>query len=258
MQLNNYANTNFWFTFLEFQTKFDCDSVFKHHTYCFATQPSDWNENDKQSILSAYDEWPQIAHDLIDKKIKFYRVGYGYSPRGIVSLRKKDVYAWIEQPNKIFITDLFIQTQKLIEGGIYSFHSYVLLHETAHLFDGRRSKFSQSEEFLDLYGWEQIDDPSSNNMYNTKKWVMNDVDQGELESKRQFLLELHNQGQRVEAARQSLIYAADYGLPTMYATTNPAECFAELLTNYIMAPELNSQILPEALLWLENLFLPTD
>lgn len=169
-------------------------------------------------------------------------MGYGYRSKGaFANIRKKDVYAWVINPDEIYITDLFISSKKIIEDGIYSFNSYTLLHEMVHLFDYEMGKLSRKQDFLELYKWVEVENEQAQALFFSKKWVMKEVDQVELELKRDQLITLMEKGSKNEAAKKSLEFAADYGLPTMYATTNPVECFAELITNYILAPELNSQ-----------------
>lgn len=41
---------------IEFMPTFDCEKSFRHHSYCFATQPKEWSERDKNQVLDALDE----------------------------------------------------------------------------------------------------------------------------------------------------------------------------------------------------------
>lgn len=109
----------------------------------------------------------------------------------------------------------------------YDFAQKTFVHELAHAYDNG----TIGADFLELVGWQQVDGA----------WTLRGVDMAEVNStyaevKRIGFEGLNDPPKLVEAMRLNRDYGMKHGFPTVYAMTNPSECFAEIAAHILVDP----------------------
>ncbi len=234
---------------LSFEAPYDCRENFKHTSYCIVTRPKEWKESEKKLIRKLLEKSPkdlikQLKNDRGDT-LHLYRMGFGQSPVGrILYKQNTETIAWVHHERRwaISLTDNFFAIDKLIEGSDHiTFKHYTLVHELGHLLD-RSKNSSEKKDFLSLYIWRRAEQVDPLSFISRTRWQMDAIDSDELKGIRESIANYVEQDQLKEAARYAYHQAQKLQLPSIYATQNPSECFAELVASYYLAPEVFSNL----------------
>lgn len=225
--------------FMTFADSFECNAKFPHYSFCEAVEFKPWTEAEKdklKNILKELDR-PELANfykKIQEKGItKFHRVTYSSTwfpnsqqRRAQFIRQTENTLIWVNPlTNVIGITDKFFGTNDFIDP--YSKlprDTHAILHELAHVYDIARKHIS-SEIRSDL-GW----------AWDGKNDFIKNVDYQKSQDEFKEILVYIEQNDTNKTYYEDRIRGVKYGYPTLYSMTNSHECFAELVTYYVLDP----------------------
>mgnify|MGYP000253524378 FL=1 len=227
--------------FLSFEDSFKCNDRFPHHSFCNAVEFKEWSEKEKRyitSILKEIDrpELKNFYQAIKDKGIKkLHRVKYSSTwypnmaqRRTEFSRSARSALIWVNPvTNVVGITDSFFNSKDFIDPyAKVSRKTLNILHEMVHIFDiatdHTSNKISRS------IGWTWVQQRN--------RFEIRDQDYDEVLAKFDQILSYVKAGDSPMAYSEDRRLGIELGFPTIYAMTNSHECFAELLSYYILDP----------------------
>jgi hypothetical protein len=231
--------------FMTFPDSFECNEKFPHYSFCDAVEFKPWTEAEKDKIKSILKEIdrPELAnfYKTIQEKgikeknfTKFYRVTYSSTlipnskMRRAEFIRKNEnTLIWVNPvTNVIGITDNFFGSNNFIDPYTkLPRDTHAILHELAHVFDIAQKHIS-SEIKSDL-GWS----------WDGKNDFIRDIDYQKSQDEFKEILVYIEQDNTNKTYYEDRIRGIKYGYPTLYSMTNSHECFAELITYYVLDPK---------------------
>lgn len=222
--------------FMELADSFECSEKKPHYSFCEAVQFKAWTEEEKEKmkgILKEIDR-PELAnfYKIIQEKgiTKFHRVTYSSTWYPNNSKRRAEfvrstanVLIWVNPvTNVIGITDKFFTSKTFIDPFTkLPRDTQAILHELAHVFDIAKNHISSESKTEFGWAWNGTEDYIKNIDYKKSQIEFKEI------------LELDTANQTYYEDR---IRGIKYGYPTLYSMVNTHECFAELVTYYVLDP----------------------
>lgn len=211
-----------------FEPAMDCKTITgDSEARCAAMSPKDWNQDEIASITGYLNDFanamPQfVSKVVVDGPLRLYRVNsfvdwntrtQSYEARSTGSGEYVGGFG-------ILLSDFGMNQPKSVDTLLgFSRVSLLLLHELAHAFEFERAQFaSESPEFLHAAGWEFA------NGYKLKNLDSDETAMAEAAYNNALAA-----GNIATAVQIQKDFGRKFGLPTLYATSRPSECFAEVV-----------------------------
>lgn len=226
-----------------------CENGWIDRSFCIVTEPKAWSPSEFQEVAIWLEELPKsfLAKVQTHGFTVFYRYGHGFEKNLTGGYIRQEPLAWVWGVDRsVNISDLvFFPNVPRDPISNYNFAKRTIFHELAHAFDAG----TIGQEFLDLIGWKFVNG----------EWVLNGIDMQDVQRTysevRRLGFEGLNEGdlRKVAASlRLNREYGMRYGFPTVYAMTNPSECFAEIAAHIFVDPAYSSYLKPEIVSWIKS------
>jgi hypothetical protein len=231
------------FDIMTFEDSFECNDKFPHHSFCESVEFKAWNDDEK-ALVGNY------LKNLNDPRLRFFlktlqkngitkihRVKYSSSWYTSVAERKvKFVRAtdkailWVNPVTHVIgFTDSFFSSSEFMDPYARMPRKQLnVLHELSHVFDISLGHLSSNKEFSEAAGW----------YWNVKSEEFEIKGFPSLQTKSEFqsVLDFIKNDKTPAAYERDRVQGVLHGFPTVYSMLNSHECFAELLTYYILDP----------------------
>ena len=233
--------------FITFPDNFECNEKFPHHSFCEAVVFKPWAESEKnelKNILKELDR-PELKnfYKTIKEKgtTKFHRVSF--SSRWVPNQIKRraefirvidNSLIWADPVTGVVgITDKFFKSSDFIDPyAKLPRKTLNILHELAHVYDIARKHVSS--EIKSEMGW----------YWDGKEDTIKSIDYKKSQQEFREILE-YLQIDSSKTYSEDRLRGIQYGYPTLYSMTNGHECFAELVTYYVLDPEAKKYLSEE-------------
>lgn len=235
--------------FMTFEDNFECNDKFPHHSFCDAVEFKPWTEAEKEIIRNVLKELdrPELAnfYKTIQEKgiTKFHRVSYSATwfsnqqKRRAEFIRQNDIpLIWVNPvTNVIGITDKYFSSKNTFIDPFTKLprNTQAILHELAHDFDLAKNHIS-SDTRAD-FGW----------VWDGKNDVIKNVDYQKSQDEFKEILGYIEQDNVNKTYYEDRVRGIKYGYPTLYSMTGSHECFAELISYYILDPNAKDYLSKE-------------
>lgn len=228
-----------------------------HHSFSEAVEFKAWTAEEKE-VVSGYlrnIKGPRLQFFL--KKIKekgitkLHRVVYGSTWYNNAAERRAEFVRsansgilWVDPvTNVIGFTDRFFKGTAFIDPFAQIERKQLnVLHELIHVFDIANGHISSAEGFKQASGW----------AWDGKQFVINGVDYGAAMKDWESTYALIKHHKAADAYHNDRVMGVQYGFPTLYSMTNSHECFAEILSYYILDPTAPTYLSPELMKYFDQ------
>ena len=226
----------------EYADTFKCNDKFPHHSFCKAVEFKPWTEEERmvfENILTELDR-PELQHfyeSIKDKGItKFHRVSYAASwypnhrlRRTQFSRKQDKVLLWVDPVTKVIgvMDQFFTSTEFMDPYAKVSRKTLNILHELAHVYDVANDHISSKSNISKLARW----------YWDGKRHAINGLDYDEVLTHFNKILGHVKDKDSARAYSEDRRLGVKYGFPTIYSMMNSHECFAELVSYYILDPQ---------------------
>ena len=226
----------------EYADTFKCNDKFPHHSFCKAVEFKPWTEEERmvfENILTELDR-PELQHfykSIKNKGItKFHRVSYAASwypnhrlRRTQFSRKQEKVLLWVDPVTKVIgvMDQFFTSTEFMDPYAKVSRKTLNILHELAHVYDVANDHISSKSNISKLAGW----------YWDGKRHAINGLDYDEVLTHFNKILGHVKDKDSARAYSEDRRLGVKYGFPTIYSMMNSHECFAELVSYYILDPQ---------------------
>ena len=230
-----------------------CDNGWIDGSFCEATEPKQWTEEEFSIVKKWLDALPVSFMAQVRKNqfVTIYRYGHGFakSPNGKYIRDEPTAWVW-GVDHSINMSDLvLLDALPLDPISRYDIRQKTFVHELSHAFDGG----TVGQDFLDLLGWQQ----------EAGQWVLKGVDMGKVRSTYAEVQRLGWEGLKeqrsdkiVAALKLNREFGMANGFPTAYAMMNPSESFAEISSHLIVDPKFSQYMKQEVVKWFEKHVVP--
>ena len=227
-----------------------CDNGWIDSSFCLATSPKSWTEEESGKLRSWLSQLPAAFLEKVRSNgfVTIYRYAHGFVKTATNGAYIRDEpLAWVWSVDKSVNISDFVFFASTLRDPIsnYDFAQKTLVHELGHAYDNG----SIGEDFLKLTGWQE----------SGGKWALRNVDMTEVnatyaEVRRLGFEGLSDPPKLIEAMRLNRDFGIKHGFPTVYAMTNPSECFAEILAHVLVDPAHAQYLKPEVVEWFNGLW----
>ena len=155
---------------------------------------------------------------------------------------------FVEDINGIVFTDRMFQLMDVLISSCRGYYSddprkeiaMTAFHEMLHAYSEKMGYFENDCGFLAAIGW--------------KDGAVSGVSSDQLKELMRQKKELIDQRKLVEAGEYTRMNGRKFGFPNLYAMTEPRECFAEVVTAYLLDEKMKTYLKPSIVQWLDDYF----
>jgi len=231
------------FDIMTFADSFECNEKFPHSSFCEAVEFKAWSESEKEIVGTYLKNLNDPRLGFFLKKLKskgiskIHRVSYSSSwyssvaDRQVKFIRAADkAMLWVNPVTHVigFTDTFFTSTEFMDPYAQVSRKQLNVLHELAHAFDISLGHISSEQAFSKATGW----------YWNveSKEFAIRGFESVQTNSEFQSVLDLIKNDKTAAAYERDRVLGVLHGFPTVYSMLNSHECFAELLSYYILDP----------------------
>ncbi|MFS4458650.1 hypothetical protein [Bdellovibrio sp. HCB2-146] len=246
---------------MTFEDSFVCEQAearrCPHHSFNEAVVFKAWSAEEKE-VVSGYlrnIKGPRLAFLLKTIKskgiTKLHRVVYGSTWYNNAAERRAEFMRstnsgilWVDPvTNVIGFTDRFFKGTEFIDPFAQIERKQLnVLHELIHVFDIANGHISSEEGFKRASGW----------AWDGKEFVINGVDYQAAMKDWESTYALIKHHKAADAYHNDRVMGVQYGFPTLYSMTNSHECFAEILSYYILDPTAPTYLSPSLMKYFDQ------